>query len=361
MQPLNGRPVKGPAAYGQPLRSEPRLSAAAHGAPQMERKIEAWHEPRMEGVGEARGEPGSEPRAEPQGGARVYHRAPRRDPAPSRWQYRMQRLWLTPYFRILARVGVPVFLLAMAVGLYVGNADRRAAVVGVYEDLKDKFQARPEFRVGLMSVEGASPELAEAIRARVDLKLPMSSFDIDLDAVRARIEELDAVAQAELRVRSGGVLQVAITERMPVVLWRVGDRLEMLDEGGFRVAGLAARTDRPDLPLIAGEGADRATAEALELFAVAAPILPRVRGLVRMGERRWNLILDRNQRILLPEADAVAALERLMALDKAEDLLARDVLSVDLRNDKRPTLRLAPFALNEHRKAQGIDVSGSEL
>jgi cell division protein FtsQ len=216
--------------------------------------------------------------------------------------------------------------------------------------------------VGLVSVEGASPELAEAIRARVDLKLPLSSFDIDLDAVRTRVEQLDAVAQAELRVRSGGVLQVLITERVPVVLWRLEDeRLEMLDESGHRVAGLAARTDRPDLPLIAGAGADKATGEALELLAASQPILPRVRGLVRIGERRWDLILDRNQKIMLPAVNAVAALERLMALDKAEDLLARDVLSVDLRNEKRPVLRLAPFALNEHRKAQGIDVSGSEL
>ena len=80
-----------------------------------------------------------------------------------------------------------------------------------------------------------------------------------------------------------------------------------------------------------------------------------------MGERRWDMILDRNQKIMLPAVGAVAALERLIALDKAEDLLARDVLNVDLRNDKRPVLRLAPYALNEHRKAQGIDVSGSEL
>ncbi|WGV16244.1 cell division protein FtsQ/DivIB [Fuscovulum ytuae] len=292
---------------------------------------------------------------------RDHARAPRRDPAPTRWQYRMQRLWLTPYFRVLARVGLPVFLISAAVGLYAGDEGRRAALVGSFTELKEKFQNRPEFMVKLVSVDGASPELAEAIRGRLDLKLPLSSFDIDLAAVQARVEALDAVAQAELRVRSGGVLQVQITERMPVVLWRVGDRLEMLDKGGHRVAGLAARTDRPDLPLIAGEGADQVTGEALEIFAAAQPILSRVRGLVRMGERRWDLVLDRNQRILLPEVDAVAAMERLIALDRAEDLLARDVLSVDLRNDKRPTLRLAPFALNEHRKAMGIDVSGSEL
>ena len=294
-------------------------------------------------------------------GPRVYSRQPRRDPAPTKWAYRMQRLWLTPLFRGLFRVGLPVLVIGAIAGIYLASDARRTALVTAVSDLREAFEHRPEFMVALISVEGASPELAEAIRGRIDLKLPESSFDIDLDAVRTRIEELDAVAKAELRVRSGGVLQVLITERMPVVVWRLEERIEMLDETGHRVAGLAARADRADLPLIAGAGADLAAGEALEIFAAAQPILPRVRGLVRMGERRWDLILDRNQKIMLPAVNAVAALERLIALDQAEDLLARDVLTVDLRNDKRPVLRLAPFALNEHRKAQGIDVSGSEL
>lgn len=302
---------------------------------------------------------------------RVYTRAPqhrgdragqmRRDPAPSKWAYRLQRMWLTPLWRVTFRVGVPCFLVAMVATLYLRDDARRAAITQAATDIVDAFQNRPEFMVGLVSVEGASPDLAEAIRARMDLKLPLSSFDIDLAALRLRIEEMDAVARADLKVRTGGVLEVAITERVPALVWRLDDRIEMLDDTGARVAGLAARTDRADLPLIAGEGADIAAGEAMELLAVAAPIKARVRGLVRVGERRWDLVLDRNQKILLPEKNAVAALERLIALDKAEDLLARDLLAVDLRNEQRPVLRLAPFALNEHRKALGIDTSGSEL
>lgn len=285
----------------------------------------------------------------------------RRDPAPSKWSYRMQRLWLTPLFRIGFRVGLPVFVVAGAVGLVLADESRRDALAADLAELREAFESRPEFMVSLVSIEGASVELADAVRARLDLTLPLSSFDIDLLAARDRIQELDAVAQADLMVRSGGVLEVKITERVPVVLWRVGDTIDMLDQSGHRVASLSSRADRPDLPLIAGEGADAATGEALALIEAARPILPRLRGLVRVGERRWDLVLDRDQRILLPPTNPISAVERLIALDKAHDLLGRDILAVDLRTNHRPVLQLAPGALNQRRQAQGIEISGSDL
>ena len=279
----------------------------------------------------------------------------RRDPAPSRWQYRMQRLWLTPMYRGLFRVGLPVLGLALVVALVFASAARREAIFAGYTHIKQQFQARPEFRVGFLSVEGASPDLADAVRAKLALKLPQSSFDLDMDAIRQKAEEFDAVGSAEVRVRSGGVLQVVLTERVPALVWRVSeDKLVLLDATGHRVAGLAGREDRADLPLIAGEGADVASAEALALLAAAGPIAPRLRGLVRMGARRWDIVLDRGQRILLPPDQPIKAMERLLAMDQAEKILDRDVLSIDLRDDRRPVLRLAPFALSEVRRASGI-------
>ena len=279
--------------------------------------------------------------------------APRRDPAPSRWQYRMQRLWLTPLFRMLFRVGLPLLVVAGVTAAVLQNDTRRAAIAQSFADLRTKFEQRPEFRVSLLSVEGASRDLTDAVRAKLALKLPQSSFDLDMDALRQKAESMDAVASAELRVRAGGVLQVLVTERDPAAIWRTDAGLVLLDASGHRVAGLLARADRADLPLVAGQGADAAMPEALVILDAVQPIAPRLRGLVRMGERRWDLVLDRDQRILLPSENPVAAVERLLALDQAEKLLDRDILSIDLRNQDRPALRLAPFALNELRKAQG--------
>lgn len=288
-------------------------------------------------------------------------RGPRRDPAPSKWAYRAQRWMLTPYVRAFLVKGLPTLAILGGVALWFSYEPNRQALTARLTQLRADFEARPEFRVSLARVEGASPELAEAVRAKLALTLPMSSFDIDLDAAKGRIEALDAVKRADLRVRSGGVLQVLITERVPVAVWRTEDGLSLVDETGRRVAGLLARTDRPELPLIAGAGADLATPEALDLIAAAGPLTPRIRGLVRMGERRWDLVLDRDQRVMLPEKNPVQALERLLALDTAQDLMNRDILTVDLRSNHRPTLRLTPNALAEIRSAQGLDTVENEL
>ena len=144
----------------------------------------------------------------------------RRDPAPSRWSYRMQRLWLTPLFRMLFRVGVPVVLLAGSAGLVLHDQGRRDALSRGFADLRGQFEARPEFRVAMLAIEGASPDLSDAVRAKLAVKLPQSSFDIDLEAARARIQELDAIARAdlatlhrELVADERGVQEAAETER----------------------------------------------------------------------------------------------------------------------------------------------------
>ena len=275
--------------------------------------------------------------------------ADRRDPAPSRLSYRMERLWLTPFFRVFMRVGVPVLAVAGAVGLYLGDADRRAALMGQFADLRAQIENRPEFMVTLMAIDGASQPVADAVRGMVTVPLPASSFQLDLEAMRAAIEQIDAVESARLMVRSGGVLAVEITERKPAILWRTEASVELLDRTGHRVATLLDRGARPDLPLITGVGAEDHVPEALAILAAARPILPRVRGLVRLGDRRWDVVLDRDQRIMLPETDPVEAVERAMAIDMAEEMLARDLAVVDLRNPDRPTLRLTAQAVEASR------------
>lgn len=285
-------------------------------------------------------------------GATAERVGPRHDPAPSRLSYRLERLRLTPGFRSAMRVWLPVFVLAASVGLWFSSEDHRADVAAKYAQIKEQVQNRPEFMVTLMQVDGASPAVDGAVRKIMPMALPVSSFKLDLDGMRQQMEQIDAVKSAELRVLSGGILRVNITERVPVVIWRNEAGMELLDDSGHRVATLLSREGRSDLPLIAGRGAEAHVPEAMAILSALSPVMNRVRGLVYMGERRWDVVMDRSQRILLPETDPVVAAERAMALHGAQDLLGRDVADVDLRNARRPTLRLTPAALADLRQKQ---------
>jgi cell division protein FtsQ len=278
----------------------------------------------------------------------------RQDPAPSRLRYRMQRLMLTPLFRRALHVGLPLTGIVLVTLVAFGTADRREAIADKVADIRQQIETRPEFMLGAMAIDGASTDVSDDIREVLSLDLPVSSFHIDLDAMKLAIRELPAVRDASLRVRSGGILQIDVTERVPVVIWRTRDGLELLDEDGIAVRAALFREDHADLPLVAGEGAELAVPQALQLLRAAGPLGTRLRGLVRVGERRWDVVLDRGQRILLPEEMPVQALERAIALDQAQDLLGRDVAVVDFRQSQRPTVRMGAPATDEWWKVREI-------
>lgn len=271
----------------------------------------------------------------------------RHDPAPSRLSYRLQRMMLTPGIRLALRAGIPFALVFSLASAWLSDESRRDAFLQFAAGIRASIEERPEFMVSLMAIDGAGLALAEDIREVVPLDFPVSSFDLDIEAIRTAVAGLDPVDSAAVRIRPGGILQIDVQERRPVVVWRTRAALALLDEGGVHIGMLAARADRADLPLIAGEGASEHVGEALALIAAAHPLGERLRGLVRMGERRWDVVLDRNQRIQLPAGDPVAALERVIALSEAQDMLERDVAVIDMRLASRPTLRMSDTAIQD--------------
>ena len=287
-----------------------------------------------------------------------YH-APRHDPAPSRWSYRLLRLMLTPFLRRLVLFGIPAFALACSIGLYFSEQDNRDKLLMIYSEGRNLVTQRPELMVNLMAIEGASDIVDQDIREVLPVDFPISYFDLDLPHMRDIIIGLDPVKDAVLKVRPGSkILQIEVTERIPAAIWRHRGGLELLDESGAYVRTVASRQDHKELPLIAGAGADAHVAQALSLFHAARPLAKRIRGLVYVGGRRWDVMLDKGQKLMLPEEEPIETLERIIALDQAENLLLRDLTVVDFRLVDRPTLRLVDRAMSDFRNVTYLNLGG---
>ena len=287
-------------------------------------------------------------------------RALRRDPAPSRWAYRLERLWLRPSVRLFVRRGLPALLAASAVAAWASDEGRRVAAWDWGADAVDAVLDRPEFTVAHLRVEGASAELRADIDEALPVDLPLSRFKLDLAALRDLLEGLDPVRSAEVRVREGGVLELRVVERDPAVAFLRDDGIDVLDADGHRIATLELMEEAGTLPLISGEDAERRVPEALALTQAAAPVRDRLVGLVRVGQRRWDVVLDGGMRILLPEAAPVEALDRALALHAAKGVLDRDVAVLDLRLRGRPTVRMREGARDAFTATRSDTGDGTE-
>ncbi len=120
--------------------------------------------------------------------AREAHRESRRDPAPSRLAYRLNRLMLRRGVRGFLRFGLPVLMLAAAAAIWASDPARVQDARDRLAEMRRQVEERPEFMVRMMAVEKASPPVAEHIREVLSMDFPVSSFDLDLDILRERVE-----------------------------------------------------------------------------------------------------------------------------------------------------------------------------
>ena len=166
---------------------------------------------------------------------------------------------------------------------------------------------------------------------------------VDLNAVRARIEQLGWVAQATVERRLPDTIHIDIVEREPFARWQFEGKTVLIDR-----AGVVLERDDPEafqqLPRVVGAGAARAAARLFDMLQGEPALAPRVVNAVRVRDRRWDIEFDNGVVARLPEEGAEAAWRQLGALERDQRILGRDINTVDLRLPDRLVVRLTPEA-----------------
>ena len=262
------------------------------------------------------------------------------DPAPSRVAYRIMRLLLIPRLRLILTLGFPSLLIFCAtLGLFI-NINLWENISAIKKDLKLAFVERPEFMIKVASIDGSSDELANEIREILPLDFPVSYFDLDIKYLHKIVNEIPAVASAAIKISAGGVLQINVAEKSPSFIWRKDNIMSVIDETGSFIRIANSRVDYPKLPLVVGEAADLAVSEISSLMQANEYFKDHVRAFIRVGERRWDLILENNVRIMLPQREFLAAFDRLMLMNEVGSLLSGRLSNIDMRLVVRPTVRV---------------------
>jgi len=263
----------------------------------------------------------------------------KRDPAPSRLGYKFSRWMLSPFIKKSVFFGMPLIILLLPVFIFLKDQNNKNLVEEIVLDFYRKVIERPEFMLSALSIQGSSDSLNAEIREILGLNFPISSFDLDLVDLRNRVLSLPPVETAEVRLEGGSILHVKVKEKVPALLLKDDTGIHVLNKNGDYIRPLLSTEYGSKLPVITGEGAQKAAAEAYILFSALYDKLDEVRGLVLVGGRRWNIVLKSGQVIMLPEKKSEQAVQKILILDKAEKILSRDIAVFDFRLPYRITLR----------------------
>lgn len=317
--------------------------------------------PKPRQAGSAPGRSAAKGRGAARGAARGAPRGAARGPGPSKLSYRLLRAWAKPAVRNAALVYLPLALLGLAGWRVAADDGMRQALEGKLAALAHGVAARPEFAVKSVAVTGGDPAVNAAVRHALGVVPGASSLTMDVEALRRQVELLGVVKRAAVQFDPQGTLRVTVVPRVPAVLYRRDDGvLVLLDDGGTEVGPAGARADQPELPVLFGPGAAARVGAALDLLAAVPDIVPRLRAMSWVGDRRWDLFLDHDLVVKLPADDPVDALSRIMALHYGDEILDRDLAVIDMRLPDRPVLRMTPEAAETYQIRKAVSAIGGE-
>lgn len=164
----------------------------------------------------------------------------------------------------------------------------------------------------------------------------MPIFDVDLDEIKQKVETLPWIETVVVERHLPNTLFIRITEKTPVAMWQNKKQYWPIDKNGKIIKD--NETKLSGVLLVVGSDAAENAPALIELLQHYPEIYNATKSAVRIGNRRWDLMLNDAEtglKVQLPDSDMEKALERLEEKRVNEDILSADLSLIDLRTPGR--------------------------
>lgn len=214
-----------------------------------------------------------------------------------------------------------------------------AQISGATAVVSDRFAhvaSNAGFKLARVEVRGTQRMNSMLVHERAFGQRDLAMTRVDTHGLREELLELPWVKDARVSRQLPDLMVVNVVERDPHAVLRRADRLMLIDPTGVELAPISTG-DASEYLLIEGPGA-QSQVESLEILLNSAPALKgKVIAAEWVGNRRWNLTFDTQQRLALPQGDdrSAAALISFAQADGVHRLIGGEVASFDMRNPPR--------------------------
>lgn len=226
---------------------------------------------------------------------------------------------------------------------------------GLIQDFYDKGIQRYEaslmragFRLNNIVVEGRHNLSKDEIVKTLGIKKHDYILELDLEDFHKRLSKSEWVQTALVQRQLPDTIHIKIQERKPIALWQNNKKRLVIDENGSVMKNISAARFK-NLLVVSGEKAPSQVFDFKQDLLLFPKIVQQIKSAVFVGERRWDIILNNNVRVRLPETDRVKALKLLEGILDTQKVSAGEVLVVDLRDANRAYFYLSEKLLSQKK------------
>jgi cell division protein FtsQ len=221
-----------------------------------------------------------------------------------------------------------------------GEYDAFAARYGTPLDIMGRLVG---FEIDTITISGVDQLNRQEVLEASGVTERNSLIFLNAAAVRDRLKAVPLVRDVSVRKLFPNSLFFDITERKAAAIWQKNGKLSVVAADGVAIDEVHdARFNA--LPFIVGPAANDHLQEFTDLVETAGELRDRIRAGIYVGERRWTLQMDSGVLLMLPEVNPKAALADFAVIERADKLLDKDVITLDLRIPGRITARLSEDA-----------------
>jgi cell division protein FtsQ len=207
----------------------------------------------------------------------------------------------------------------------------------------DGLMAHLGFTLEDVVVEGRMRTNKEQILHTLALKRGMPLLSVDLPEAKEKLENLSWVKAARVERRLPDTLFIRISEKEPVAIWQNQNKTYLVDDDGELLETQEAHKYK-ELLLVTGHQAPKYIGHLLALLEKFPKIKGRVTAATHLRSTRWDIKLDGQLDIKLPETETESALEYLLTLENNHHLTDQKIMTIDMRLPGQLILRLTPEA-----------------
>lgn len=167
-------------------------------------------------------------------------------------------------------------------------------------------------RVNKISVLGNNNISTSELIALSKIRMGDALLYLDLQNIKAQLQTNGWVKNADIRRSINGSINITIQERVPQLVWQHNDEWYLIDRHGDKITTVAPEKAHGFL-ILQGRGANVGFNEIINaLYALKLEF--DVKRLIKINERRWDMILYDGLQVKLPSDNLTEALRHLPSI-----------------------------------------------